>query len=71
MSTTVEQNEDTDGADPEDAAEAADSIEPVLAQLDEELIALEPVKTRIREIAALLVIDRLRRGSRPHDRRCT
>ncbi len=61
MSTTVEQNEDTDGADPEDAAEAADSIEPVLAQLDEELIALEPVKTRIREIAALLVIDRLRR----------
>ena len=61
MSTTVEQNEDADGAVPEDAAEAADSIEPVLAQLDEELIALEPVKTRIREIAALLVIDRLRR----------
>ncbi len=36
-------------------------IEGVLAQLDEDLVALVPVKTRIREIAALLVIDRLRR----------
>src|SRR5246127_4310604 len=36
-------------------------IEPVLDQLDRDLIALKPVKTRIREIAALLVIDRLRR----------
>jgi probable Rubsico expression protein CbbX len=36
-------------------------IEHVLAQLDEDLVALQPVKTRIREIAALLVIDRLRR----------
>jgi probable Rubsico expression protein CbbX len=36
-------------------------IETVLHQLDEELIALKPVKTRIREIAALLLIDRLRR----------
>jgi probable Rubsico expression protein CbbX len=33
----------------------------VLAELDRELVALAPVKTRIREIAALLVIDRLRR----------
>jgi len=33
----------------------------VLAQLDRDLVALAPVKTRIREIAALLVIDRLRR----------
>jgi probable Rubsico expression protein CbbX len=33
----------------------------VLAQLDRELIALQPVKTRIREIAALLLIDKLRR----------
>src|SRR3954470_5751604 len=32
----------------------------VLDQLDRELIALNPVKTRIREIAALLLIDRLR-----------
>jgi probable Rubsico expression protein CbbX len=36
-------------------------IEEVLAQLDRELVALEPVKTRIREVAALLVIDRMRR----------
>jgi probable Rubsico expression protein CbbX len=36
-------------------------IETVLNQLDAELIALKPVKTRIREIAALLLIDRLRR----------
>jgi probable Rubsico expression protein CbbX len=32
----------------------------VLDQLDQELVALAPVKTRIREIAALLLIDRLR-----------
>ncbi|MEA2362944.1 MAG: hypothetical protein QOD71_2089 [Thermoleophilaceae bacterium] len=40
---------------------AVGDIEQVLAQLDEDLVALGPVKTRIREIAALLVIDRLRR----------
>jgi len=39
----------------------ADAIEEVLGQLDRELVALAPVKSRIREIAALLVIDRLRR----------
>ncbi|MBV8219456.1 MAG: AAA family ATPase, partial [Solirubrobacterales bacterium] len=37
------------------------NIESVLDQLDRELIALTPVKTRIREISALLVVDRLRR----------
>jgi probable Rubsico expression protein CbbX len=36
-------------------------IEPVLAQLDRELVALAPVKGRLREIAALLVVDELRR----------
>jgi probable Rubsico expression protein CbbX len=36
-------------------------IETVLGQLDEELVALKPVKTRIREIAALLLVDKLRR----------
>ncbi len=40
---------------------AGGDIEAVLAQLDRDLVALEPVKTRIREIAALLVIDRRRR----------
>jgi probable Rubsico expression protein CbbX len=36
-------------------------VEPVLAQLDRELVALAPVKRRLREIAALLVVDELRR----------
>jgi probable Rubsico expression protein CbbX len=35
-------------------------VESVLAELDRELVALAPVKQRIREIAALLVVDRLR-----------
>jgi probable Rubsico expression protein CbbX len=38
-------------------------IEPVLDQLDAELVALAPVKLRIREISALLVVDRLRRAA--------
>jgi probable Rubsico expression protein CbbX len=46
---------------PLDVTTAGGDIEEVLAQLDADLVALEPVKTRIREIAALLVIDRLRR----------
>ena len=35
-------------------------VHDVLDELERELVALSPVKTRIREIAALLVIDRLR-----------
>jgi probable Rubsico expression protein CbbX len=42
------------------AALTATNVVEVLDQLDRELIALVPVKTRIREIAALLLIDRLR-----------
>jgi probable Rubsico expression protein CbbX len=38
-------------------------IETVLAGLDRDLVALAPVKTRIREIAALLVVDQLRRDA--------
>lgn len=34
----------------------------VLQKLDQELVGLRSVKTRIREIAALLLIDRMRRG---------
>ena len=53
---------------PPRAAEEADlgavldetNVVEVLDQLDRELIALNPVKTRIREIAALLLIDKLR-----------
>jgi probable Rubsico expression protein CbbX len=42
------------------AALSATNVMEVLDELDRELIALAPVKTRIREIAALLLIDRLR-----------
>ena len=36
-------------------------IEEILVQLDRELIGLKPVKTRIREIASLLLIERIRK----------
>ena len=39
-------------------------IEEILAQLDCELIGLKPVKTRIREIASLLLIERIRKRMR-------
>jgi probable Rubsico expression protein CbbX len=35
-------------------------IAPILTQLDKELIGLVPVKTRIREIASLLLVERIR-----------
>jgi probable Rubsico expression protein CbbX len=37
------------------------NVQEVLDKLDRELIGLKPVKTRIREIAALLLVDRLRK----------
>ena len=37
-------------------------VEPVMAQLENELIGLAPVKARIREIAAFLVVSRARAG---------
>jgi probable Rubsico expression protein CbbX len=43
------------------AAGPALEIEQVLGRLDDELVALAPVKGRLREIAALLVVDDLRR----------
>ncbi|TIL46798.1 CbbX protein [Mesorhizobium sp.] len=39
----------------------ASNIDEVLGRLDRELVGLKPIKTRIREIAALLLVDRLRR----------
>ncbi len=39
---------------------AQSQVEDVLAELDRELVGLVPVKSRIRDIAALLVIDKLR-----------
>ncbi|MBA2300180.1 MAG: CbbX protein [Chloroflexi bacterium] len=51
-----------DGAPPDlDAAIAASPVADLLATLDDELVGLVPVKTRIREIAALLLVERLRR----------
>ena len=45
------------------AAVLADSqVEAVLDELDRDLVGLKPVKQRIRDIAALLVIDKLRMG---------
>jgi probable Rubsico expression protein CbbX len=46
-------------ADPQTVARRT-GLDGVLDQLDRELVGLAPVKTRIREIAALLVVDRLR-----------
>jgi probable Rubsico expression protein CbbX len=40
---------------------AASSVRQVLDQLDRELVGLSPVKGRIRQIAALLLVDRARR----------
>src|SRR4051812_42434202 len=50
----------TDAVNLRDELEAL-GIEEVLTQLDRELIGLKPVKTRIREIAALLLVERIRK----------
>jgi probable Rubsico expression protein CbbX len=42
------------------AARAEAGVDEVLAKMDAELVGLEPVKTRIAEIAALLLVDRMR-----------
>jgi len=44
-----------------DAEFQASNVQEALDKLDRELIGLMPVKTRIREIAALLLVDRLRK----------
>src|SRR3954462_10680169 len=44
-----------------DAAYRESGVGEVLEQLDRDLIGLKPVKARIREIAALLLVDKLRR----------
>jgi probable Rubsico expression protein CbbX len=45
-----------------EAAFEESQVREVLDKLDRELVGLKPVKTRIREIAALLLVDRLRRS---------
>ncbi len=61
MATTAEQM--TDSAQ-SNAAESCEDchVDEVLDKLDRELVGLKPVKTRIREIAALLLVDKLRKG---------
>ncbi|MDA8362854.1 MAG: CbbX protein [Gammaproteobacteria bacterium] len=44
-----------------EAAFRDSQVQEVLDKLDRDLVGLKPVKTRIREIAALLLVDRLRR----------
>ena len=41
---------------------ALSQIDPVLGELDRDLVGLAPVKQRIRDIAALLVVDKLRQN---------
>src|SRR2546427_2854210 len=50
----------TDAVNLRDELEAV-GIEEILSQLDRELIGLKPVRTRIREIASLLLIERIRK----------
>jgi probable Rubsico expression protein CbbX len=45
-----------------DHAEQAVALSALLTRLDTEFIGLAPVKNRVREIAALLLVDRLRQG---------
>ncbi|MDQ3355240.1 MAG: AAA family ATPase [Actinomycetota bacterium] len=47
-------------AGPADSESARAAVNDVLEEMDREFVGLDSVKTRIREIAALLVIDRLR-----------
>jgi len=59
--------EQTEGTLPDDtpvdleAELKSSNVQEVLDKLDRELVGLKPVKTRIREIAALLLVDRLRK----------
>lgn len=64
MASTPPASQDT-GADAApaggiDAVLRESGVEDVLSRLDRELIGLRPVKARIRDIAALLLVDRLR-----------
>jgi probable Rubsico expression protein CbbX len=61
-SSNTSSNESTDDTPVNlEAAYEGAQVQQVLEQLDRELIGLRPVKTRIREIAALLVVDRARK----------
>nr|WP_245433949.1 CbbX protein [Rhodomicrobium lacus] len=63
MSVTAEQNEKTAANETIDLRRDYEEsgVGEVLDQLDRELIGLKPVKTRLREIAALLLVERARK----------
>jgi probable Rubsico expression protein CbbX len=64
MSSVLENAVDTDARDPRfdlGAAFRDSHVADVLDQLDAELVGLAPVKSRIRDICALLLVDTLRR----------
>jgi probable Rubsico expression protein CbbX len=62
MSAAQDNNRDPEPTVDLGAVFEQSQIQEVLDQLDRELVGLKPVKTRIREIAALLIVDRLRRS---------
>src|SRR3954449_20634 len=61
MTALAERVPDTPATIDLDAAYRESGVGEVLEQLDRDLIGLKPVKARIREIAALLLVDKLRR----------
>src|SRR3954465_5927200 len=61
MTALPERLPDTPATIDLDAAYRESGVGEVLEQLDRDLIGLKPVKARIREIAALLLVDKLRR----------
>src|SRR5499426_3387945 len=62
MSAAQDNNRDPEPTVDLGAVFEESQIQEVLDQLDRELVGLKPVKTRIHEIAALLLVDRLRRS---------
>jgi len=61
MNESLKMSDDTQNAVDLEAEFRSSNVQEVLDKLDRELVGLVPVKTRIREIAALLLVDRLRR----------
>jgi probable Rubsico expression protein CbbX len=60
--STTEQTERTEATQVDiDAALRESNVQDILDELDRELVGLRPIKTRIREIAALLLVERLRK----------
>jgi probable Rubsico expression protein CbbX len=57
----TQQQHDADSLVDLDEEYRSSHVQEVLDQLDRELVGLKPVKTRIREVAALLLVDRVRK----------